>query len=102
MSSLRFFPLLVLLANSAVAQSPSTPEARIYHSAVLYHPTGELIVMGGITSHGWTMDLQEVWAFNPADRTWKYLDELKSGDTYSAAYDAKSDRIVTLSLSGET
>lgn len=102
MSSLRFLTLVLLLADSTAAQNPSTPEARIYHSAVHYNPTGELIVMGGVTTHGWTMDLQEVWAYNPIDRSWKYLDDLKSGDTYSAAYDAQSDRIITLSLSGET
>jgi Galactose oxidase, central domain len=78
------------------------PQGRIYHSMVATESNGAIFVFGGVTEHGWEMDLLDVWALDVSSMTWEAAGVLEPADSYSAALDTQSDRVIVFSLTGET
>ncbi len=92
--------LAVLLSMQPLAGQQ--PQGRIYHSMVATESSGSVFVFGGVTEHGWEMNLLDVWALDVSSMTWEVAGALEPADSYSAAFDAESDRVIVFSLAGET
>jgi hypothetical protein len=91
----------LLLVAPPLAAQPSPP-ARIYHSMVSLGADRGVLVFGGVTRHGWTMDLHDVWRLRTTSMSWQRQADLDGVDMYSAALDTQSQRVIVLALDGGT
>lgn len=78
------------------------PVGRIYHSMISTGPDEGIYVFGGVTEHRWVMDLLDVWVLEPAPMEWDSVGVLTPGDSYAAAFDSGSRRMIVHSLTGDT
>lgn len=102
MKTLVISTFAAMYLSQPVCAQDTAPRARIYHSMVGRTGSHDVLVFGGVTAHGWVMDLQDVWTLDLTDATWRRVADLEPGDLYAAAYDVQSDRVVVLTLTGET
>ena len=94
--------VLVGLSVATQVSAQDEPTARIYHSMVALDANRGALVFGGVTQHGWAMDLHDVWRIRTNPIVWEHAADLDGVDMYSAAFDSQSNRVIVFSVEGAT
>lgn len=108
--------LLILTVASGVAvsqdQGPSgttMPKPRKYHSFVYHDSSRCVLLLSGLSKSRWTADLMDMWSYDVQTGRWDSLgicEPLLWPDTSNtftcAAYDSKSNQVITFDFKGQT
>ncbi|MGD2123090.1 MAG: kelch repeat-containing protein [Gemmatimonadota bacterium] len=101
MKDLLALSLFLFLGGLVSPLQGQKPDARIYHTMV-EADQGRIVLMGGTSKHGWTMDRDDSWVYDLRADSWAPLGPNEPKEIFAAAYDRQSRRIIAFNLQGET
>ncbi len=108
--------LLMLSGMLLYAQNtnPEQPQYRLYHDLIYHDSTNQVYLFGGLPSHGWDGEFDDVWSFDPGNKRWTkicknealiYVDSIGTRNEVPAhgpAWDRESNRIIFFNRSKST
>ena len=101
--------LFFSLGYTLFAQEPKSeiPSPRMYQSMVYHSKLDKILLLGGLSVHGWNDDLRDVWSYDIKANIWKRLGKYLAcpdsiGAATSAVYDSESNVVIVLNSEGET